>query len=298
MDKKLPTKDISDINKELLSLNEQFQSFYNKMLAVAMDYNSYLDPKAKNNDIYRIRDDVIYRLQCAKFHFELLIRITTSIDKEMTSIHRNSLSNPNFLGPQFVFEERVKHASYVSDSIFFHIISGFDYISNLIEYICGGKKKKELKWTQLKRSVRDRKNTLSSTPVAKIVDKIDNEFVSKLYDHRSLLIHTTTDKIPASLSINLMDETCKTEIFSSTTFCNKFKELKEENKTAKLTTRYSLLWVIKKSINSYIEILFGLKDYMENNKKTTKLFMFHTGPNGEMLPLSGPYWKDRTENNK
>lgn len=298
MDKELPTKDIEDINKELLLLNEQFQSFYHKMLAVAMDYKTYIDPNASDNDIYKIRDDVVYRLQCAKFHFELLIRITSSIDKEMTTIHRNSLSNPNFLGPQVYFEERVKHSSYVSDSVFFHIISGFDYISNLIEYICGGKKKKELKWTQLKRSVRDSKNSLSSTSIAKIIDKIDNEFVSKLYDHRSLLIHTTTDRIPASLSINLMNETCKTEIFSSTTFCNKFKELKEESKNFKLTTRYSLLWIIKKSINCYIEILFGLKDYMENNKKTTKLYMFLKGPNGEMLPVSGPYWKDKTENKK
>jgi hypothetical protein len=298
MNEKIAIKDIEDISKELKSLNEQFHSFYYKMLAVAMDYKSYIDPNARNNDIYKIRDDINYRLQSAKFHFELLMKMTSSIDKEMTLLHRNSISNPNFLGPQFIFEERVKQVSYISDSIFFHLISGFDYVSNLVEYICGGKKKKDLKWTQLKRSARDNNNSFSSTTVAKTIDRLDKDFVSKLYDHRSHLIHSTTDKILASLNINLMQESCKTHIYSSASFNNKFKELKDESKSFNLTIQFSLLWVIRKSISSLIDILFSLKDFMEKNKKVTRLFMFTKGPNGEMLPVSIPYWKDNPDPKK
>jgi hypothetical protein len=293
MDKNLPIKDIEDITKELASLNEQFKSFYYKMLAIAMDYKSYINPKARDNDIYKIRDDIIYRLQCAKFHFELLMKMTANIDKEMTSVHRNSLSNSNFLGPQFIFEERVKQVSYISDSIFFHLISGFDYASNLVEFICGGKKKKDLKWTQLKKSARDDKNSFNSTTVAKTIDKLDREFISKLYDHRSQLIHTAKDNIPASLNINVMQETCKTYVFSSASFNNKFKELKSESKCFNLTIQYSLFWVIKKSFSSLVDILYSLKAFMEVNKKVAKPFMVTIGPNGEMLPISGQYWRDK-----
>lgn len=295
MDNTLPTKDITDIKVELTSLNEQFQSFYYKMIAVAMDYKSYIDPKASDNDIYKIRDDIVYRLHCAKFHFELLMKMTTNLDKEMTLVHRNSLSNPNFLGPQFIFEERVKQVSYISDSIFFHLISGFDYVSNLVEYICGGKKRKDLKWTQLKKSARDKVNPFNSKTVAKTIDKLDRELVSKLYDHRSQLIHSTTDKRPASLNINIIEETCKTHIYSSASFNNKFNELKNESKNYNLTIQYSLIWVIRKSITSLVEILFSLKAFMEENKKVNKLFMFVKGLNGEMLPVSGPYWEDKSK---
>lgn len=293
MENSLPTKDIEDLDKELKSLNDQFKSVYYKMIAVAMDYKSYIDHKASDNEIFKIRDDIIYRLHAAKFHFELLLEITASIDKEMTIIHRNSISNPNFLGPQFIFEERVKQVSYISDSIFFHLISCFDYVSNIIEYICGGKKKKELKWTQLRKSVRDIKNPYSSKSIAKTIEKLDRTFIGKLYDHRSQIIHSTTDKRPASLNINMMQETCKTNIFSSPSFNYKFNELKNESKNYNLTIQYTLLWIIRKSIESLIEIQFSLKTFMEENKKETRLFMFVNGPNGEMLPMSGPYWKDK-----
>jgi len=293
MDNNLPIKDIEDINKELKSLQDQFESFYYKMIAVALDYKSYIDHRASDNEIYKIRDDIVYRLNGAKFHFELLLKMIANIDKEMTIIHRNSISNPNFLGPQFIFEERVKQVSYISDSIFFHLISGFDYVSNLIEYICGGKKKKDLKWTQLRKSVRDTKNPYSSKTIAKTIEKMDIDFVGKLYDHRSQIIHTTTDKRPASLKINLMQETCKTHIFSSESFNHKFNTLKNESKNFNLTIQYTLNWIIRKSIDNLIEIQFSLKTYMEENKKETKLFMFLNGPNGEMLPPSGPYWKSK-----
>lgn len=293
MNNTLPIRDIKDINVELASLNEQFHSLYNKMLAIAMDYKSYFDPKVSDNEIYEIRNSVNYRLSSAKFHFELLMRIIINTDQELTVSHRKTSSNPNYLGPNFLFDNRVRQVSYLSDSIFFHLVSGFDYISNLVEYICGGKKQKDFKWTQLSRSARDQKKSFSKKSVAKTITKLDREFVSKLYDHRSYLIHSNIDKRPTSFIINLMEESCKTHVFSSSSFNSKFYELKIESKVYNITIQYALLWIIKKSISSLIEILFSLKNYMEDNKKVTKLYMFINGPNGEMLPVSGPYWNEK-----
>ena len=129
MNKAKQIKDTQEINAELVSLNQQFQSFYNKMLAIAMDYKSYMDPKASDDFIYEIMNGIIYRLHCAKFHFELLLGIIIDTDDRLTEIHRKSISKQDILGPEFLFDESVKQVSYLSDSIFFHLVSGFDYIS-------------------------------------------------------------------------------------------------------------------------------------------------------------------------
>jgi hypothetical protein len=60
-----------------------------------------------------------------------------------------------------------------------------------------------------------------------------------------------------------------------------------------ITLQYALIWIIKKSISSMVQILIALKSYMEDNKKVDKLPMFIKGPNGETLPISGPYWRDK-----
>lgn len=111
MNNTLPIRDIKDINVELASLNEQFHSLYNKMLAIAMDYKSYFDPKVSDNEIYEIRNSVNYRLSSAKFHFELLMRIIINTDQELTVSHRKTSSNPNYLGPNFLFDNRVRQVS-------------------------------------------------------------------------------------------------------------------------------------------------------------------------------------------
>jgi hypothetical protein len=294
MDKTKPLRDIQDLNSEMTFVSKQFQSFDNKMLAVAMDYKFYIDPRIDDNTIYRIRDNIIYRLNSVKFHFEILLNIITHLDIELTNFYRQQGKKNNPIGLGFNFDQRALQINFLSDSIFFHLGSGFDYISNLVEYICSKNKNTDFKWGQLAKSARDEKNSLSQNKIAKTIDLIDREFVSKLYDHRSYIIHTNVDKGPNSFSINVMKSKCETHIFSSDSFNKRFKELKTESKNYKLTIQYSLLWIIKKSIASLIEVLLGLKNYMETNKKVTIPFMFLKGPDGEMLPPSLGYWGDKT----
>jgi hypothetical protein len=297
MDKSKQIKDVQDLKSEMDFIEKQFQSFDNKMLAVAMDYKFYLDPRIKDNTIYKIRDSIIYRLNCSKFHFQILLNIITHLDLELTNAYRKLEKKNNPMGLSFHFDQRALHINYLSDSIFFHLGSGFDYLSNLVEYICSKNKNTEFKWGQLAKSARDSKNPFSQNLISKAIDKLDREFVGKLYDHRSYLIHTSVDKSPSSFSINIMEAECETHIFSSVSFNKRFKELKKESETFNLTIQYSLLWIIKKSIDSLIEILFGLKDYMESNRKIKIPFMFIKGQNGEMLPPSLGYWGEKTNKN-
>jgi hypothetical protein len=292
MDSKKPIKDIDAISKELNQLNSQIRSISNKMMAVAMDYKTYLDANIKDTDIYELRDSMIYRLNAAKFHLEILASINTNTDLELTTSFRNLKSPNNMMGLNMHFENRVHQISYLSDSLIFHLVSGFDYISNLVEYICGNSKKKKLMWTQLAKSVRDKNNRYHTLTIADTIDKLNREFVGKLYDHRSYIIHTTKDKSAATFNIQLMEAKCESHIFSSQKFNNQFKELKSLSEDFNLTIEYVLFWLINKSVDTFVEILFSLKHYMENNKTVKIPFMIIKGPNNEILPISGPYWKD------
>ena len=292
MDSKKPIKDIDDLSKELNQLNSQFRSLSNKMMAVAMDYKTYIDVNIKDNDIYELRDSMLYRLNAAKFHLEILTGIDTNTDLELTTSFRNIKSPNSMIGLNMHFENRVNQISYLSDSLIFHLVSGFDYISNLVEYICGNSKKKKLMWTQLAKSVRGKNNRYHSLTIANTIDQLDREFVGRLYDHRSYIIHTTKDKSSATFNLQVMEAICETHIFSSQKFNNQFKDLKALSNDFSFTIEYVLFWLINKSVNSFVEILFSLKNYMEKNKTVKIPFMILKGPDNEMLPISGPYWKD------
>jgi hypothetical protein len=293
MDSKKPIRDIDEISSELNKMNNHFNSIGNKMMAIAMDYKTFIDANFKDNDIYDLRDSMLYRLNAAKFHLEILSGMTSNTDLELTAYYRNSPESQQRLNIHF--ENRVNQISYLSDSLIFHLVSGFDYMSNLVEYICGNSKKKKLMWTQLAKSVRDKNNRYNTLTIANTIDQLDREFVGKLYDHRSYIIHTTKDKRAASFKIHLKEAKCETHIFASQKFNNQFKELKSQSEDFNLTIEYVLFWLINKSVDSFIEILFSLKHYMENNRKNTSPFMILSSPNNEILPISGPYWKDERE---
>ncbi|KYC45306.1 MAG: hypothetical protein AMQ74_01904 [Candidatus Methanofastidiosum methylothiophilum] len=295
MDKSKPIQDIEDLKLEMQLIDKKFDSFYYNMLAVAMDYKSYIDPRIKNDSIYKIRNNIIFRLNGAKYHFEILNNIVANLDSELTTAHRKVQQKGNLFGADIILDQRILQVSYLSDSFFFHLGSGFDYISKLVEFVYSHNKDAEWKWTQLARASRDEKNQFNKTSIASTIDLLDREFIGKLYDHRSHLIHSKIDTSPSSFTINILEANCKAQIFSSQDFNRNFKELKTIAKERNLTIRYSLLWVFNKSLTSLNTILFSLKEYMENNKKTDKLPMFIEGPNKEILPVSIKYWNKPNE---
>jgi hypothetical protein len=294
MDKSKPIKDINELKVEITLVDKQFQSFYNKMLAIALDYQFYIDPRINENTIYKIRDNIIYRLNSSKFHFELLLDMATHLDIELTDAYRKMEIKNNPISLGIHFDQRVLQINFLADSIFFHLGSSFDYLSTLVEFICCTNKNKDFKWGQLAKSARDKKNPFNQNHIAKTIDIIDREFVNRLYDHRSYIIHTNVDKGPSNFIINVIQAECEAHIFSSNSFNKRFKELKTESQDYNLTIQYSLLWVIKKSISCLIEVLYELKSFMENNKKVIVPSMFLKGPNGEILPPSLGFWGQKT----
>jgi len=284
-----PYKNIVDLKLEMKNVLKDFQAIDNNMIAIGMDYKHYLDSSFNDKKIYEFRDNILYRLRATKLHINILVNLLNSLDQELTNIYSNENGQ---ISMQIYFENRKTDISSLFDSVIFHIVSAFDYVSNLVGFLCI-KNQKKIKWTQFAKSVRDEKNELSQTNFSELIDNLDRTFIGRLYDHRSYLIHIGNDNGKSSLSIELMKGKVETKIIASSTFNKNFSELRELGKENDLSISFILFWLLNKTTESIIDIQFGLKEYMENNKKNDIPFMFMKGPNNEVLPVSTNYWSEK-----
>lgn len=289
MQKEREYKNIVDLKLEMQNVLKKFQSIDNNMIAIGLDYKQYIDSGFDNKKIYEFRDNILYRLRATKFHISILVNLLDSLDKELTEIHSQNSGGINI---HMHFEHRKSNISSLFDSIIFHIISAFDYVSNLVGYL-GLKNHKKIKWTQLAKAVRDEKNELSKANFSKLIDELDRAFIGRLYDHRSYLIHIGNDSGKSSLSIELIKGKVETKLISSSTFNKNFYELKELGKDNDLSISFVLFWLLNKTTDSIIDIQYGLKEYMEENRTNEVPFMFMKGPNNEVLPVSMNYWSGK-----
>ncbi len=248
-----------------------------------------MDSNFADNKIYEFRDNILYRLRATRLHINILVNLLKSLDRELSEI----FNKPNGqLSMQMYFENRKSDISALFDSIIFHTISAFDYVSNLVAFL-SLKNHKKLKWNELAQSVRDPKNELYDSTFSKLIDQLDRNFVGRLYKHRSDLIHTGKGGEKSSLSIELMKGKVETKIIASNKFNKNFSELRKLSKDNDLSISYILFWLLGKTTESIIDIQFGLKEYMEKNKKNELPFMFMKGPNNEVLPVSTKYWSEK-----
>lgn len=283
---KKPYKDIDNLNLEMDKIIDDFKIINNHMVAIGMDYKYYMDSSFTDDKIYEYRDNILYRLNATKLHVNILTNLLSSLDEELTSIYSQENGGMKI---HFHFDNRINDISALFDSVIFHIISAFDYVSNLIVYITL-KEDKNFKWNNLARSVRG-DNKLSKANFTNLINELDRTFVCQLYKHRSNLIHFRKNKNRASLKINFMQVKVETKIISASTFNRHFKELRELSKDFDLSISYVLIWLLKTTTNSIIDIQYGIKEYMEQNKMIDNPTIFMKGDKGEFLPPSLNYWE-------
>ena len=267
-------------------VSDGFQSINNNMIAIGMDYKYFMDSSFTDDKIYKFRDNILYRLRATRLHIDILVNFLSSLDGELSEISREENGQ---LSMHMHFENRKSDISALFDSIIFHTISAFDYMSNLVAFL-SLKNYKKLKWNELAQSVRDPKNELYESSFSEFIDQLDRKFVGRLYKHRSDLIHLGKDGEKSSLSIKLISGKVETTILASNKFNKNFSELKKLNEEYDLSISFILFWLLENTIESIIDIQFSLREFMERNKKNDNPFMFIKGPNNEMLPVSTNYW--------
>ena len=279
--------DITFASEEFKLIEKEIRILRERFIALAMDYKSFIDNSILDLDIYLYRDNIMYRINSSMFHLQLLFNY---IEYSNTNIEANLIENNITLMRSGMYEEEV---TCLLDSFFFHSISTFDYISSMINYISGSRNKKTLTWTQLVRSVRDEKNKLSETNFSKIVDQIDREFICKLYDHRSSLIHRESDIGGHTVSHDPMNKKTTTIFFAGENLIKCFKPLKELSKENDLSIKYIAVWIMKEVIKRINDLLFALKKEVESKYDGDALTIFYQDPKTkERLPISTGLWHE------
>jgi hypothetical protein len=146
-----------------------------------------------------------------------------------------------------------------------------------------------LKWPNIIRSIRDHKNPLSCSPLAAIVNELHREFVDKLYEHRSDLIHHSADFGTAHTTHHIKEGKIDFFVFSPRRITSRFHELKELSQTNRITLIYVAFWICEKTINSSLKLIDPLIRHIEINRKTR--------PGSEIFILRGSA-KQRTHNTR
>jgi hypothetical protein len=297
-------RDIADLSLEFTKIQERYSLLHDRFTAIGIDYKHFINTSNDEKNIFELRDTTLYRLYGANFHIEVLIRQYREIIIEAQHLHNTKTKE--FWSQGFEFQSirnrSVYQISTLFDSIIYHLASIYDYIGNLCNYICGETQSntQAMKWSSLAKSVRVETNSFSKRKIAPIVNSVNNDFVDKLYGHRSFLIHTRGDLMDIKVSITASNGKVNWDFITSDKFCKNFHELRKMNQTHSLTVQYTIFWLVNKAYDTIRQLLFGLRDDMIDLEKAplsqragrNDLIFVLPNPDGTIGSASRPFWKE------
>lgn len=305
---------ILDIEKE--NRNSDFQLIHKEiertelgLRAICVMYDEHSsDPNSQKN-IFNQKNNVYYKLASIRFQYKIFLEQVYRSERYIQKIDKE---NPNrlrgFVMGNPYFEKVELELSTVFDNLIFNSVSIFDYLSHIICYIVKRNKQKTEYWSSIIKSARGSNNEIAQSQISEAIKYVDKEFVSKLNDYRSRLIHRKRDEHKFYASINPNDDNDDYHIClvaSDEILSNKYLSvLKNEMQAHEyLSLTYVASWLIKETIRQIEIILEGLvfhiKDnshYMLNmlNQEKGKGFMLgHANPiTRRIIKLSDTFWKN------
>jgi hypothetical protein len=288
--------DIENIENEYKNICEKINYLEKRFYAVALDYKDYIDYSWKEQDIFNIRDNLIYRLFSIKLHSELVLKQHLLIENRFEEI-RKDINYNIFNSDPTLYHYSTQEISSIFDSFIYHLASIFDYLSTMINYMFGDMKKKQdtIKWNNLVNFARDKTGSFLTNELSECIVKIDNKFVCNLYTHRSFLIHQKSDLYGYISSIPILNESKKLTLhfIASRKIIKRFAELKNMSNNKHISIKFIVFWLLNNSISSINELLFKLKDEILTKSKGFCGMIVRKDENtGEFLPASSVYWNE------
>jgi hypothetical protein len=276
-------KDIENVEKEFKEINKKLFLVNDRFLALAMDYKTHIDPNLRNDLIYELRDNVMYKLQSASFHFRLLLSHIQTID---TLIQKGSdtLSLPPYI------DNYKNEITSILDSLVYHSISLFDYMSTLIHFVIT-KKTDTVKWASLIKKLDTFSFSSSKTQIA--ISTVNQKYVDNLYRYRSKIIHDRPDygTTSYSISIGVNKASLDYNFYAGKILCKSFGELKNLSNDSRLTIKYVSFWIMQRNIETVNELLFALKLEIEaKNLNAIPIMLYKEPLSGIEYPASYIYW--------
>lgn len=232
---------------------------------VTMDYARKILDTFNDKTMYGLRDAISSRMQSVQFHNEILNSIH-HIDRKITS-------DPNpFIGMQLSSKQ-----SHIFDSIVFHSVSLYDYISCFLSYIVFNRPKAQ--WSSIANSARSN-DDFKCFEVAKKIDELDRSVVAKLISYRGDLIHYNDDYTPSDQSFSLTQNQGTIAVFCPSNFSIRFKKELGERNAQHINPVAN--WLIDNLVQGTITLLNEARNYIELNRvvKPGDEFITFVKPNG------------------
>lgn len=258
-----PDKNIEDVEKALKEVDKIVRQLHQILISLGLDYANKISGHLSNDIIIRLRNNLLHRNNSIVYHLELLL-----------NEHGNAtykLNNTNFHEIEFPLEHQIMQSStrrqfFLFESLIFHTISLFDYVGNMIDYICGGKKETKLNWNGVYKASKDENHELSQLKISYLIQEIHYDWLNKLYSHRSDLIHNKIDLGGNTLTHHLFKGEYELNVYAPFRFTKRISELRKLNKKYHLTLRFVAFWMVKKGYKDAIKIIEEIRDYMERNR--------------------------------
>jgi hypothetical protein len=293
--------DIEDRNKTFQAIAQRLEILNEGFRALYADYMHHIDVKFGKDEIFKMKENIDFRLFSSKFHLELLLRQHFTIEKRIQEIYQKDPRKVlNEVYPSHpLFDHCEREVTSIFDSIVFHLASVYDYLSALINFICNKKDKSITKWSQLCKSCRDKGNLYSNKKIATIIVFENDNFIEKLYKYRSRLIHEKSDVHPISITLSFASGKTRVKFYTNESIIKLFKSLKEKSNTHDITISYTSEWLIHKTVDSVVSILFALKDEMESMSTFPNhigdsdfIILSHNPVTGFAEPVSKQMWSN------
>jgi hypothetical protein len=200
---------------------------------LSFDYINKITGELKNEMLENLIRSIMHRYYGIHYHLELLV---DEHEASIRLLNKNPRNVSQFHSAPSVLQSTTMDQFSLFDSLIFHTLSLFDYNSSLIEYICGGKKEPKKKWTSICKASRDKKNnTFSQLKIASLILEINNEWLDKLYNYRSQVIHYKSETGGNILKQDLMSGESVIRVFAPQQFVDQFNQLNQLNSKYDIT---------------------------------------------------------------
>jgi hypothetical protein len=271
--------------------------------SICVMYDDHSSDKKSNENIFVLKENVHYRVFSLVHQYLIFLRELSSAEKFLQDIQQEDPRKlSSFIMGNPYFEKVELEISSVFDSIVFQLSSVFDYISHLICYICKNNKTQTLYWTKLASSAYGQNNEFSELEIRKTIMLVDSNFVGRLYDYRSRLLHYKKDQHIFSGTCKLNDSSFDIRLLASDTALKHFKLIKVEYPNENITLTFLSSWLIKRSFIELEILLDALRleiletsNFHENlmNPKTGLGFMaIAVDPKtNRAMPVSEGLWE-------
>jgi hypothetical protein len=252
---------IEDRQADYQDLNKKSWRAEHGIRSICVMYDDHSTDKNSKENIFILKDNVHYRVFSLVHQYLIFLRELNYAERHLQELHQKDprlfnafpMGNPHF--------EKVElEISSVFDSIIFQLSSVFDYISHLICYICKTDKSKTLYWTKLASSAFGQNNEFSNLDIRKTITELDSNFVGRLYDYRSRLLHNKKDQHIFNTSVKLNDFNFDIKILASDTALKHFKAIREEYPDERITLTFLSSWLIRRSFVDIEKILDALRE--------------------------------------